>query len=389
MMKLEVIDWKEEYESDMEKGLGFIIDDVNSIVKDGKRRNPRGIYSPEYGTLTGGEDYNYTQRYSCECKALSGRIYQGMTCTQCGTEVKYNKLDIHKCGWMVLDDYCLIQPLMYQSLSKLIGPTNLTNIVKGERTIDREGNIKRVDVSEQLLKKNPFYNIGILELRDRLDEVCEYFLKKNSDKKVYYDFIMENKDKIFINHIPVFSLVLRDLTIINNNIIHEPINKIFNNLLGNICMLNKKTKTDKSMLKVLPNLYETQIILNELHLNIIKLVGGKEGHIRGQLLGFRVNFSSRNVIVPLNGDYKINEVVLPYLGMMMLYKFEIINLIKKFDNVTLSTAYNKWNKACETFDRRIYLIIKHLIDKTEGGLRVIINRKVIAAFSSDTNRKSF
>ena len=96
----------------------------------------------------------------------------------------------------------------------------------------------------------------------------------------------------------------------------------------------------------------------------------------------RVNFSSRCVIVPLIGNYKINEVVLPYSVVMSFYKFEIINLITKLDKCSLSEALDKWNRGSEKFDRRMYLIMKHLIDNTPGGLRVLINRNPSLALGS-------
>ena len=186
---------------------------------------------------------------------------------------------------------------------------------------------------------------------------------------------MENKDKIFSSKIPVFSLILRPINIIKDNVIYTDINKKYALFLSNVSSLNKnQTIVDRKMIKVLPNLYETQLILNEIHNMTINMISGKHGFIRNQILGMRVNYSSRCVIVPLIGKYKINDVVLPYLCFLELYKFEIINLLSKMDKITIIEANNRWRNAQNHFDKRIYLIMKYILKNTKGGVKVLINR---------------
>ena len=45
--------------------------------------------------------------------------------------------------------------------------------------------------------------------------------------------------------------------------------------------------------------------------------------------------------------------------MMILYKFEIMNLIVKMDNCSLSEALEKWNIGLEAFDKRIHFLDHH------------------------------
>ena len=67
---------------------------------------------------------------------------------------------------------------------------------------------------------------------------------------------------------------------------------------------------------------------------------------------------------------------------MELYKFEIINLISRFDKITLNQAIIKWNKGLQEFDKRIYLIMQHLIKNTKNGLRIISNRNPTLCWGS-------
>lgn len=372
-MQLKLISWDEQYKKDMDNGIGFEIFEVNGITKDGTR-HPNGIYSPFYGS-TSGDDAEIIERYSCDCKNLKGKFYQGEVCKLCNTEVVKHKTDVNKTGWMILNsDYCLIQPNMFEYIQKLVGK-HIHSILDYEVTLDKDGII----ISDDEEKKHPYYNIGMLEFRDKFEEVITYCYNnlgnKKEAKKQYYDFLMKHKDKVFTNHIPVFSLILRDITIIKNDVISDPINKKYSLLLGNISSINKnKTKLSKKAMRVLPLLYKSQQSLNEIYDDIISYIGGKDGHIRSNLLGNRVNFSSRCVIVPLVGKYQINDIVLPYTTMMTLYKFEILNIIVKMDKCSLSEAVEKWHIGLERFDRRMYLIIQHLIKHTKGGLQVLICR---------------
>lgn len=374
-MKMKMLNLEDAYNYGMEKGKGFVIDDTNSIVKE--ERNERGIYSPLFGS-----NEDYFQRYKCNCGELVGKFYEGETCKTCGHIVKREELDLSRTGWFVLDKYYLIHPIMYLHLVKLITPKKLNNILKGERTIDVEGKIVNPDPTDE---NNPFHNIGMIEFKERFDEVLEYFKNRNKET---YNFIKERKDLVFTRHIPVFHLALRDLTIIQKSVIQEPINKKYNSLLGSINALNRNRRSTKTELKILPDLYEAQKKLNDLSDDIIKLIGGKSGHIRSSVLGTRINFSARNVIVPMIREHEINEIELPYLCMLELYKNELIYLLKTMDNIPYVDALNRWELACEKYDKKFYLLMKHLIENKEGGLYVLVNREVIAAFNSNINRKS-
>ena len=61
---------------------------------------------------------------------------------------------------------------------------------------------------------------------------------------------------------------------------------------------------------------------------ILDAVKSKSGIIRNQICGTRINFSARNIISPARAGIKIDEIVLPYLTFLELYKFEIISILK-------------------------------------------------------------
>jgi DNA-directed RNA polymerase beta' subunit len=363
-LKLAPISWNECYEQDIKTGLGFNISNPVAMVKDQKTID--GIYSPLFGGEM--EDDTILERYRCQCKNYIGKFFEGEICPKCNTEVNYINDDIEKTGWISLE-YDIISPLFFYKIGKYIGKKNLLNIIKYTKEIDIDGN-----VSEEETKKNcPFDNIGLMEFQERFDEIIEHY--KNEEKQNLYEHIVDNRDKIFTSKIPVFSTVLRPILIIKNMFRFSDINRKFMPLISNIAILNKtKSVLDQNMLKVLPLLYNIQLLVNEIHEMAVDMVAGKEGHIRGSILGIRVNFSSRCVIIPLIGDFKINEVVLPYLCFLELWKYEILNLLCQMEKCTLNEAHRRWHHATQEFDTKIYYIMKMIIDKTVGGVKVLVNR---------------
>ena len=106
---------------------------------------------------------------------------------------------------------------------------------------------------------------------------------------------------------------------------------------------------------------------------IFKTINQKEGHIRENILGGRINFSARNVIIP-NCRLRAHEVRLPYLTFLELYRPEIVNLIAKMDNTTVTKAVNKWSKAKMEFSPQVYQVMKYILKHTKHGVWCIINR---------------
>ena len=280
-MQLKLISWEEEYKSDMETGIGFHITNPVGIGKD-RKKTIDGLYSSLYG---GDDVENLSDLYSCECKATKGKFYEGTICPECNTEVQYHNNDIEKTGWICIDDYHIIVPLYFNILVKVLGSKNLNNIIKYNKEIDRDGNV--VTNMEDYDETNPFMSIGMIEFKERFTEVMEHYHKGlKPEKEKYYKMLMENKDKIFSSKIPVFSLILRPINIIKDNVIYTDINKKYALFLSNVSSLNKnQTIVDRKMIKVLPNLYETQLILNEIHNMTINMISGKHGFIRNQILG--------------------------------------------------------------------------------------------------------
>ena len=285
-----------ERDKDLAYDNGFIISEPQSIKRDIKAEN--GIFSPKFGQSL--SDVNpYIDRYSCKCRNpdLKGRIHLGIMCPKCKTKVKYvgDRYDYY--GYIVIHDYWIIHPNLYSAIESFMGPGAITeqekrsklyNIIKYAGLVDPNG--KDIDPDPSTLPPDePFFGIGMIEFYNRFDEIMEYYHNKYPKKEELYQNIMENRDKIWTQSIPVFTTHLRPFDIkqdIKNNTMHfEPINAIYN-LINNLASQINKNKTNIAKKKKPKNtlLFDIQKEYMALYDEIIAILSGKKGKLR-QLTG--------------------------------------------------------------------------------------------------------
>jgi hypothetical protein len=107
-------------------------------------------------------------------------------------------------------------------------------------------------------------------------------------------------------------------------------------------------------------------------------IQSKFGFIRQQLLGGRINYSARNVIIPAP-DLKDNEVDLSYHTFLELFKSKIIHYISRLEDISEDKAQQIWRNAYN-FDEKVYDIMMYLVEHDEVAL--IINRNPTLNFYS-------
>lgn len=101
--------------------------------------------------------------------------------------------------------------------------------------------------------------------------------------------------------------------------------------------------------------------------------------IKDQLLGGRINFSARNVIIP-DPTLRADEVILGYLAFLELYKYEVIAHLVKMQNISENEAYEQWFKATINFNQKIYEVMMYIVKKFKP--HVIINRNPTINYGS-------
>lgn len=372
----------EEMQKDL-AGKGFLIKEPQKLQKTLK--SPDSIYSEKFMKTLEDEDA-FSNRYSCKCGATTGLEYANMKCKYCHTTVEYIGDDFDIFGWIkIKEPYCIIHPNLYKSLEMYIGKETLPAIIEPDVDYDINGNpmtaydkkiyknkIKRK--FKKHVKADPtFAGIGMMQFKERFDEILEYYHTKNKNKKIeYYQDIIDNKDKIFIHGIPVYTTAMRPFKIENGNFTFADVNAIFNIMAKLAAKINNDSlsiyRLDKYRNCLLWDLQSEYL---KLYDEISNILAGKKGNLR-LLVGGRCSFTARAVITP-DPKLKIDEVKIPYHALVELLQQIIINTLSKTYNITYAQAYTIWYKAQIQKNDRVYEIIDNFI-KMNNGLNVVINR---------------
>ena len=270
--RLERLNLDDERRNDVLSGNGFIVNAPKAIKDEVK--DPNGIFSTKYGP--GLQDKNaFGNRYRCKCGHTTQRFFHGLRCEVCGEKVEFKDDNFQMFGYICLKDpYHLIHPNLYMSLAFFIGEKEFQNIITPVDKKDEDGH----EVEYKKPKDEPFYGIGMIDFYERFDEIMEYYRTKRSNKQDYYESIMKDKDKVFIQSIPVFTIHLRPYRLDGGTFHFEGTNAIYN-ILANLghfintdnLKMNRKKKPKNTLL------YDMQEKYKELYDEIVKIISGKKG----------------------------------------------------------------------------------------------------------------
>jgi DNA-directed RNA polymerase beta' subunit len=332
-------------------------------------------------------DADTAAEYSCECGKTVGKFYEGTVCPKCGSTVKYVESNIDKIGWVdisgakydsdgVVTDigngYKLVKYIPYMFLEKIIGRDNLKNIIHVPNSITINGELD-ADFLKESREQSPerkYWYIGATEFYEKYSEVLNYYndLHKHPDQGIY-DFL-KDPDDVFTDKIPVMSILLRPAMRCDDGLQMDEINNIYIRIVKNANILNSKVEQLKIIKdSTLETIQAEYFALNE---KILDEIRSKNGLIRNQICGTRINFSARNIISPAAPGIGIDEISIPYLTFIELYKFEIINIVRKIKNVSLKEAERIHYEATLKFDPEIHAICQEMVNSNEVG--VLLNR---------------
>lgn len=270
--RLERLNLDKERHDDVITGNGFIISSPKAIKDDIK--DPNGIYSTKYGP--GLQDVNaFGNRYRCKCGYTTQRFYHGLICPVCGEPVEFKDDNFEMFGYVCLKDpYHIIHPNLFMSLAFFIGEKDFMNIITPVDKKDEDGH----EVEIKRPKDEPFFGIGMMDFYERFNEIIEYYRVKKPNKADYYENIMDNIDKVFIQSIPVFTIHLRPYRLDGGVFHFEGTNAIYN-MIASIAdkinddrfKMNQKKKPKNQLL------FDLQMKYKELYDELTKIISGKKG----------------------------------------------------------------------------------------------------------------
>jgi DNA-directed RNA polymerase beta' subunit len=360
------LNWDIEFLQDIISGNGFIITEPATFnLDDGKQKALYGARSILYGTSYEDETA-FIERYRCKCGMFKGKMFEGEECPLCHNKVEFKDTNIEFTGWISLGDNYIINPYFYNRLCDCIGKTAVTEITESKRKVDKDGNMSIAILSEFDEKpKHPYVGMGVIEFRNRFEEVMGYFKIKKKKKAEEIDKIIEESSSVFCSHIPIYSTLLRPQSSTSDTYYYNSIDRQINPLFTLSENIKNCQEIDKLYI-----LGRIQKRVNDLWDENFKLLNGKEGLIRGQILGGSLNYTSRNVIIPAP-DLRDDEIDLSYHTFLELYKFKIIYYVIKMDDISLTKAYDIWRNSYK-FDNRIYEIMQFIVKKEKP--KILMNR---------------
>ncbi len=333
-----------------------------------KKFNNFGLFSEQI--------FGPCKSYTCQCGKFYGIFSNIKKCDICGVDITNNNERRKRYAKIVLP-FPVINPIFYD----VIGVSNST--IK-----------KNIDALLYNRKSLLYYNQqtneygicnddqipdGISETWEKTDAIYELvtmyakqFIEVGTEKeKIKAQYILENIGSMLINNVIVLPPELRPASKVGKVPTVDQINKIYQNILtkkevmlGTNIELNNKD--------IFYN-YFTQIQKDvfELYNYILEKLSKKEGMIRGNILGKRVDFSGRAVIAP-DPALDIDYCKLPYLIVLELFKLPIAKKLLELNRFKMINQAIEFIDECILYNRTILLKICQEVTKNEV---CILNRQ--------------
>lgn len=360
------LNWDAEFYADMLKGDAFIITEPAEISLDGtKHKSLYGPQSPLYGTSYEDEQA-FIERYRCQCGEFKGRLFEHEICPICGTPVEYKDSNINVTGWISLGDNRIISPYYYNVFLSALGKTIFPDIINGRHRINTDGNKEKPSEEDmEVPPSSPYAGIGVDSFYENYENILTYFKRQKKQKADVIDRLIKEKRKVFVSHIPIPSILLRPQSVTNDTFYYNSVDKLINTTFTLSENLKSCVEVERDYI-----LQRLQQKVNAMWDIYFEELNGKEGLIRGEMLGGSINYSARNVIVP-DPTLHDNEVDLSYHTFLELFKYKIIYYIMKLEDINLCKAYKIWKEA-SNYNEYVHDIMTYIVDKCD--VKVLINR---------------
>lgn len=346
-------------------------------------------------------------------------------------------IPVDRIGWITFDNFKIISPLFFERLKKIFKNKALNKMLASENKTSTTGSLIPSDQGSMFVKPNKDgtlpdqfdpQNIGIPGFIEHFKEIIDLYGAKDVPE---YAVVMNAYEKglLFIDKFPVISAKLRPGMIIkgskNKNkrnqrvtkttLKYDDINSIYNFVIKHSNQIKENLNTieckdmedlnkiyersdSEELLKYVDivygtykEIYELQECCNNVVLYIINnFLKEKKGILRKLIASTRINYSARNVLTPrLKGN--INDVELPYLTFLELFRFPLTNMIVKAEGITYNQADEYLQNCKRHFDKKLYNYMTELIKKSkyinddgnvDGGLAILLNRNPSIAIGS-------
>ena len=374
------IDFDTAYHLDLMTENGFTITDpVTDPTTDDLKKKAKTMYgprSPMYGVTYEDLDEAILQ-WRCLCGYYHNVAFKGEICPRCGEPVKRMKQNPEMTGWISLGQYKIVNPLYYMKMVDILGSKKVAgkshiiieDILNPKPKVDIDGHVSRAKPEEMdVAPTSEFFGIGMLEFYKNYVPIMEHFRNKtkSKDKQKRIDMLIEDKDRVFCSHIPVYTTLLRPEANGANSYHINQLDKLINPTV-NIAQRLIYSKP----IEINNDLYNIQEKVVKMWDYNYSLVNGKSGTIRGTLKGGPLNYTGRNEIIP-DATLREDEIDLGYTHCMVMFKDHIVHYYMNLHHCNLGIADSAWFRAHNKYSPESYKIMVEL-NKRDDWM-VLINR---------------
>jgi DNA-directed RNA polymerase subunit beta' len=328
---------------------------TSTKIMDKKKFHPNGLFSEQIF----GPQHNYT----CQCGTYYGISKTGGKCDMCSVEI-VNSDERRKRFAKIILPIPVVNPLFYDLIISISGnqiKSSLDALMKNEKSIlFLKDDYPEIVLDPSLVPPNT----QTWERTDAILKLIETVAKDASKEE--WKLIFNNIDKLLINDIIVLPPDLRPAAkgINKNSQVLDKINRYY------VQILQKKEVMKDTFFDIQrdKNLYYTyfkqlQKDVIELYQHILEKMSKKEGLIRGNILGKRIDFSGRAVIVP-DPTLSLDECRIPYFMFLEIYKLPIAKkLIEYGQHKTLNSSIDFVDFCISTECFDLYDLCEKLAEK--------------------------
>jgi len=296
--------------------------------------HPEGLFSEQiFGPL---------KNYTCQCKKYHGVSAEGQTCPICNVPIT-NTIKRRRQFAKICLPIKVINPIFYDLLLK-IGGRDIRKLI--EPLMNNELSVLYITDQDIYISSdgNIIPNADKFEKSEAIEELVKKLCEEDPIK---YKVIQDNIEKLFIKNVLVLPPELRPASANTSkfsDIVVDKINRFYIQILTKVDGLNATiVNINHSNNKELYYYYFKGLQRNvtELYKFVLETLSKKKGLIRGNILGKRIDFSGRAVIVP-DPSLNLDECILPYTMFLELYKSKIIQKlieIGKFKYINKAIDY--------------------------------------------------
>jgi DNA-directed RNA polymerase subunit beta' len=278
--------------------------------------HPDGLFSEQiFGPI---------KNYTCQCGTYYGISKQGSTCNICGVDIVSNVERRRRFAKIVLP-LPVMNPLFKDVLYKVADPILKSNI---NLFLSDENSVLYM-IDDEFVATTTQENIpsGVKKwyALDAIDQLVRYFADEFLENGYEeWKIIKENIDKLVLNEVIVLPPDLRPAAKSASKDSHslDEINRFYTQILTKKESIKGTVIDIKDRRVYYAYFIPLQKAVNELYIHIIQKLSKKSGLVRGNILGKRVNFSGRAIIVP-DPTLNLDECALPYQMFLKLFNIPI------------------------------------------------------------------